>query len=205
MMKRLPQGMLGEGERLFPKLLSSGETGLREMAELISRRTSFTPGDVEGVLRELSAVVGEAVAMGHTVKIDGLGTLRPVLGLVEKEDRKEWSYVDNRLATGRNIRLKTVNFRPDKDLLRSITQRMTLERSGDLAGPLKPATTLEERAAKALLYIAEHGYMRVGDYASLVGLSRSTASLELRLLAGDENSGIMASGAGTGKVYVGRK
>lgn len=57
------------------------------------------------------------MANGDSVKIDKLGQLRPILGLVEKEQRGEWEDSVNRTTTKRNVRLKTVDFRPEVELL----------------------------------------------------------------------------------------
>lgn len=203
-MRRLADGMSGEGERLFPKLLSNGIVDIDGIAEMIERRTSFTHGDVVGVLADIAAVVSEAIADGKTVKIDGLGTFHAVLGLVDKERRGAWKDSADRLTTGRNVKLKTVNFSPEKELIVNIGMKMSLERQGSIVENKKPTSTLEQRTAKARAYIAAHGYMRIADYASLVGLSKSGASLELRTLAADDTSGIMTSGAGPAKVYVAR-
>jgi len=151
-----------------------------------------------------SDIVEGELASGNSVRIDGLGTLRPVLGLVGKELRGEWTDSANRLTTGRNVRLKTVNFRPDSGLLRGIGRDMTLERASNRLGRKRPSTTVEERAAMARQYLSEHGFMRVADYAALTGLARTTAANELRRLAEDETSGITSVGARAGKVYVNR-
>lgn len=203
-MRRLADGMAGEGERLFPKLLSSGVVDIDGIAGLIERRTSFTHGDVAGVLAELADVVGEALTDGKTVKIDGLGSFRAVLGLADLERRGTWTDSADRLTTGRNVKLKTVCFRPEKELVGRMERSMTLERQGSIIENKKPTSTVAQRAAVARDYIAAHGYMRIADYASLVGLSKSVASLELRALADDETSGIKSSGAGPAKVYVAR-
>ena len=64
--------------------------------------------------------------------------------------------------------------------------------------------TREERLARALAFIEEHTVMRVMDYVRLTGLSRTTASLELRELCQDPASGIRSIGQKAGKVYVRR-
>lgn len=204
-MEKFADGMFGEGERLYPKLVGGQMVSSERIAEIIERRTSFTRGDVLGMLSEVAAIVEEQIAEGNSVRIDGLGTLRPVLGLVEKERRGEWTDSANRLTTGRNIKLKSVNFRPDAALLHKAERGMVLERASESMGRNHPTTSIEQRAAMARQYIADHGFMRVADYASLTGLSRSVASIELRKLASDEASGITSSGSRAGKIYVGRE
>jgi len=145
------------------------------------------------------------VAMGKTVKIAGLGTFRAILGLVDEGQRGAWKDSAGRLTTGRNVKLKTVNFRPDRELIANIERSLTLERLGKIIENKKPTSTLAERTAMARAYISEHGFMRIANYASLVGMSKAVASLELRSLAADETSGIAASGTGSAKIYVARR
>lgn len=205
-MKKLAGGMHGQGEKTFPKLMSSGVTGIDAIAETIEYRTSFTRGDVAGLLAELAAVVAENVAKGRTVKIDGLGSFRAVLGLVGKEERGSWTEDGaSRLATGRNVRLKTVNFRPDVELTHQVEQRMELERVKDMSLGNEITSTLEERASAARKFISENGFIRVGDYTRITGLPRSTASVELRRLSEDETSGIVSRGVRAGKIYLSRE
>ena len=205
-MKKLAGGMHGQGEKTFPKLMSSGVTGIDAIAETIEYRTSFTRGDVAGLLAELAAVVAENVAKGRTVKIDGLGSFRAVLGLVGKEERGPWTEDGaSRLATGRNVRLKTVNFRPDVELTHQVEQRMELERVKDMSQGNEITSTLEERASAARKFISENGFIRVGDYTRITGLPRSTASVELRRLSEDETSGIVSRGVRAGKIYLSRE
>jgi len=201
-MEKLADDMLGEGERLYPRLVYRHTVDTERIAEMIQLRTSFTRGDVVGVLSELAAVVGEILSDGNSAKIDGLGVLRPVLGLVEKEQRSPWADSANRLTTERNVRLKTVSFRPDTSLTDSVGSKMSLLRASDRMGRKRPTTTLEERAAQARQYIAQHGYMRVADYAALTALPKPTAAKELRLLAADATSGITTSGRSSAKIYV---
>lgn len=201
-MERLASGMHGEGERLFPRLVNGQVIDTASVAEAIEHRTSFTHGDVVGLLSALAAVVEEAVVSGHSVKIDDLGVFHPVLGLVEKEERGEWTDASKRLTTGRNVRLKTIAFRPDAALVRSAAQSISLERANDRMGRKQPTSTLAERTEAARQYIAEHNFMHIADYAALVGLPHSTAAIELRQIAAEATSGITTSGRGPAKIYV---
>lgn len=203
-MKKLAEGMLGEGERLYPRLIGGETKEIDDIAALIERRTTFTRGELAGILAEFADIVAETVAGGDAVRIEGLGTFRALLGLVDREERGAWTDSADRLTTGRNVRLKTVNFRPDKRLLYHVERDMKLERIGGIEENRKPATTIEERADMARKYLSRHPFMRVADYAALIGRSTYVASKELRRLAAEETSGITSRGTGTGKVYIRR-
>lgn len=203
-MQRLAEGMLGEGERLFPKLVNGEVIDLNDVAEKIESNTSFKRGDVIGVLTEFVEQMRYAIADGKSVRMDGLGLFSPVLGLVEKERRGDWQDASGRTTTGRNVRLKTIKFRPDKQLMRTLQTEMELVKMDDSAvsGASSVASTVEERAEMARKYLSENGYMRVADYVALTHLPYSSAAKELRELALDEQSGISAKGTGAGKLYV---
>lgn len=205
--QKLPEGMHGEGERLFPRLVDGQVIDMKGMAEKIENASSFKCGDVIGVLTEFVYQVKTAMADGNSVRIDGLGTLRPVLGLVEEGRRGEWKDAAGRITAGRNVRLKTINFRPDKRLRSDVGLDMELVKVDDSA--VKEAgrgeMTSEERVDAARRYLAENGYMRVADYVSLTHLAYSTAARELRCLAADGTSGISSQGTGSGRIYVARK
>jgi len=203
-MQRLADGMISEGERLFPKLVNGNVVDLDALAGRMEASAGFTRGDVVGVLVEFVSQLKMVLAGGNSVRIDGLGTFAPVLGLVEKSARRAWKDAAGRTTTGRNVRLKSINFRPDKRLVRDVCGGMTLVKIDDSAvdGARKASSTREERAEKARQLLAEVGFMRVSDYASLTHLAYSTAAKELRGLAEDEASGIRAQGAGAGKLYV---
>ena len=50
--------------------------------------------------------------------------------------------------------------------------------------------------------MAQNGFMHVYDYVKLTGLSYTTASLELRNLADDPESGITSRGQKSAKLYL---
>lgn len=200
--EKLSDRMYGEGDKLFPRLVDGQMIDTDRIADIIEQRTSFTRGDVVGVLAELAAVVEEKITEGNSVKIDGLGTMRPVLGLVEKQRRGDWTDSKSRLTTGHNVKLKAVRFRTDSKLLNKVGSNMSLERTTDRMGRNQPSTTIEERTAAARQYLSEHGFMRVANYAALTGLAHSTAGQELRRLAADSTSGIISTGNGSSKIYI---
>jgi len=203
-MQRFADGMYGEGEKLFPRMVNGQMVGLDEVAEQIERDTSFKRSDVVGVLSEFIYRVRLAMSDGDSVKIDGLGTFHPVLGLVEKGRRGSWTDAAGRVTTERNVRLKSIAFSADKRLVSDVRAGMDFAKADDSAvnGVRKIGSSVEERAAKARAYLASNGYMRVADYAALTGLSYSMAAKELRLLADDATSGITSRGQKAAKLYV---
>lgn len=97
-----------------------------------------------------------------------------------------------------------VSFRPDKGLVRQLDSRCKLEK-GAVSRIRRSKYTEAQRLEKAREFLREHTVMRLGDYYRLVGLSRTTASLELRKWDADPESGIKSKGSYSAKVYVLRK
>lgn len=62
----------------------------------------------------------------------------------------------------------------------------------------------EERLKLALDYLSSHSVMRIQDYVELTGLSRTSATLELKEFRENPESGITFNGRGTTKVYIKR-
>jgi hypothetical protein len=102
------------------------------------------------------------------------------------------------------IVVKGVGYRADCELVENCREKGQLE-SGGVSRLRKPKTTVEERTEKARQYLQDHPMMRVEDYAWLTGLSRTTASMELRRIAEDPASGITYTGSRSQKHYILRR
>ena len=100
-----------------------------------------------------------------------------------------------------SIEVRGVSFKADPDLIRTTRSKCVLS-SGGVSRLKKPTTTLEERTAMAREYLKKHVIMRVKHYADLTGLSKTTASLELRKIAKDPSSGITYQGRRSQKFYI---
>lgn len=58
----------------YPRSVTVGTLTTADVAERLSRMSTVTRGDVYAVLLGLGEVMGEMLAMGNSVKLDGLGT-----------------------------------------------------------------------------------------------------------------------------------
>lgn len=58
----------------YPRSVTVGTLTTADVAERLSRMSTVTRGDVYAVLLGLGEVMGEMLAMGSSVKLDGLGT-----------------------------------------------------------------------------------------------------------------------------------
>ena len=185
------------------RLRSNGTVELEELARDCARGTTFAEGEIKGVVMTLLDGMVMNMTRGFSVHIDGLGTLTPKIGL---RDDAEPEVLDGegRKRNAQSLHVTGVSFRADKALVRRLDSRCKLEK-GSVSRIRKSEYTEEQRLEKARRFLQEHTVMRLGDYYRLVGLSRTTASLELRKWAADPESGITSEGSYSAKVYVLRK
>lgn len=194
-----------DGERvLFPRMRLWGQMDLDEITKNICRASTFTPGDVKGLVQALSEEIARGMAEGRSVKIDGIGVFTPALGLREGFER-ETGKEGERRRNATSICVSRIHFRADKELLQETARHCRLERSAWKFRKSSTRYTPEERLRLAKEHLETRPYITVADYAALTGLLRNAAAKELRRWAEDKSSGIGSSGRGTHKVYVRRK
>lgn len=199
-MREMPD-MQGTGKRtMYPKMISRGTMGPDEIAELISSQSTFSPGEVKGLVAALARTIAYGVASGYTVKIEEIGSFSASLALRKGVESEEAEGGTRRNAA--SVTIGGVNFRPDKALIREARTRAHLERT-TVRRSRRPDLTREERLALALRHIDGNSLLRVADYCSLTGLGRTAAAEELRAFAREGRIG--STGHGTHKVYIRNK
>ena len=91
-MREMPD-MQGTGKRtMYPKMISRGTMGLDEIADLISSQSTFSPGEVKGLVTALARTIAHGVASGYTVKIEEIGSFSASLTLhkgIEPEEAED--------------------------------------------------------------------------------------------------------------------
>ncbi|WP_033147434.1 hypothetical protein [Prevotella sp. P6B1] len=202
--KEMPEGM-GNGKkgRIFPKMQVYTEFDYEKVVELIHTNSpAFSQATIRGVLDTLGVVMKNYLPMGHTMKIDNLGVFSLALEFAdEKAETGTQQNASEPKTKYRHVKVKGVNFKVDKKLIKAINKENSFERIASNPSPRSPYS-LEERQQRALQHIDKHGFITLQEYANLSRLSYSTASRELSRLVADPNSGIKAKGAGSHKVWV---
>lgn len=189
---------------MYPRMILWSQVDLEYLASNINYASSFTPGDIMGLVRSLTQEMAQQMALGHSVKIDGLGVFSPSLGLRQGKE-PETGEEGTRKRNSTSICIDNIDFRADKQLIKETGRRCTLSRS-----KMKPARssqkfTAEQRLKLAQTYLEENPYMQVADYCRLTGLLRNTAAKELKQWAEQPETGIDTRGRASHKVYVKRK
>jgi len=213
-LQELDKEMTDGKKIVFPKMQTYSqhdfETVLKHMHDYAG---SFSEGTMRGVLDTLVETMKRWMPMGHSIKIDGLGTFSLSLGFdtsmpSEREaagDKQQDAegQVDEPKTKYRHICIKGINFKPDPKLLQAMNREADFERAmQDVKVPQKCRYSTAERIEKALAIIDAHGYMTLSDYATATGMCRSAASNDLKRLVASQDSQIVARGSHSHKVWV---
>ena len=190
-----------EEPQVYYRLKTNRNISSKEFVKHISRNDSAVDrGEIEGVLIRIADGLAELLGNGYSVTLDGVGTFKAGLGL--KRDKEMDSFEeDETKRNARSLQLTSINYRADKTLVREANRRCKLERYGESRLRKSPYTK-EQRLQLALEYLDKNSAMRIGDYMKLTGLSRTTATMELKAFRQDPASGITFVGRGSQKVYV---
>ncbi len=188
-------------QKVYYRLKTERNIGADEFIRSLSHTFSgMSEGDIMRVLIATADHLGELLGKGYSVTLKDIGTFKATIGL---EEDKELDTLDGTepKRNARSLRLKGVNYRTDKALIRKAAQHCELEREG-IARIHRSPYNKEKRLNLALEYIGKHGAMKVADYMALTGLSHTSAALELKEFRRDPASGIDFIGRGSAKVYV---
>ncbi len=192
----------GDGKKvLYPKMVIVDRVDSRRLAENVSHGSTFSVGEVEGLIADIASHLATLMSRGCSVKIDGIGLFTPSLSL-RKGVERETTGEGGKKVNAASIEVGGVNFRPVKELLNAINKQCDLERSPLEQQRKSSPYNKEQRLAKALEHLDGHPVLTVREYAAMTGLARTTAALELRSFASTPGSGLAASGSGPKKVYV---
>ena len=192
-----------DGKRiLYPRMQLYGQKDLEYIADKVSYATSFTRGDIKGLVQAITEEIAHSMSEGYSVKIEGLGVFTPSLGLRKDKERESGEEGAPR-RNAASICLRDINFRVDKELLYETAGHCTLQRaqykkcrrSSQMFAP-------EERLERAKEFMKKNTFMSVAEYCRLTGLLKTTAANELKVWAAQPDSGINYRGRGTHKLYV---
>ena len=214
-LQKLPEGMK-EGEKVvYPRMqtysLHDFDTVLKHMHAYAS---NISEGTMRAVLEALAETMKSWMPLGHSIKIDGLGVFSLTLGFdtsmpsekaIANQKGQDDGEKEEPKTKYRHICIKGINFKPDAELLVDMNREATFDKvETDVVVPRKGSLSRDERVAKAKAIIDKNGFMTLSDYVVATGLSRTSASLDLKELVADPTSGIMSRGSHSHKVWIKR-
>lgn len=201
-LKEMPD-IRNTGKRtVYPKVETYSQKTLDDLVKYIRQTgTPYDPGTIKGVVSTLADAAVTWLSNGHTVKIDGLGTFSLSLDFADKKGNE---MKDDRDTMGyRHVVVKSLNFRPDEEIMRKLRRDTELTRTeSGVVQVTKERYTKEERLVRAINHIEQHGFITLTEYANMNGLSRPVASRELKAFTNDPFCLIKAKGVAPHKTWA---
>lgn len=207
--KREINDLNGTGKKVFRyEIRSVGNVTLRNLAyEVHKRYRALGEGEVEGIVSSFLDAIKVALSEGRSVTLDDFGTFSLGIGLKNEDTMVTTSDYDapDSEPNARSIGVKAVHFRASKRLVGDIDSRCRhnlFREPGGTAHLHRTQLTREERIELAVAFINDHNFMRLGDYAALVHISRAMASRDLQDFVHDPAVPITTDGVRSHKIYV---
>ena len=162
----------GEENTLHPRLRLNGKVSTAQLRARIQKHCTLTETDVVAVLDALSRAMGEELAEGKQVHLDGIGYFHPVLTSTEPV-----TAATKRKTT--KIKLKGIKFRADQVLKNEIGAIKVKP-----LGLNEHSQKLSDKEIDRRLtgYFSTHQFLTRESFQVLCGMMRSTAQLHIRLL-----------------------
>ena len=130
-----------DGKRiLYPRMKLYGQVDLETITEKIAYASSFTRGDIIGLMQAITDEIAYQMGQGYSVKIDNLGVFTPALGLRQDRERETGEEGDTNLPEGHTFQggqRTTVPYRsplPPETFHRQIPTLLTSVFSAGTAG-----------------------------------------------------------------------
>lgn len=111
---------------LYPRMIIKGQCSTEELIEDIAHHTTYNTGELRGMIMALKDAMAREMSRGYSVKLDEIGTFTPSLGITEGKEAEQPAGGNRRNA--RSIKIRNINFRADKELIRKTEGHCTLER-----------------------------------------------------------------------------
>ncbi|MBR0046760.1 MAG: hypothetical protein IJP75_07775 [Bacteroidaceae bacterium] len=195
----------GTGKRkVYPKPFHCGRIETDFFMKDVAGKTAFAAGAIEALVNTMTESMDIYLKLGHSVKVEGLGTFNIALGMKNREEAEEVKEQGERYDTN-GVYIKGINFLPDPRWLERLRKTTELNKVGDVKKLHKVKSTREERLQIARNYVDEHVMLRIQDYVYLTGICRTAARDELHSFANDPTSGIRKMGRGNQLVFVKEK
>ncbi len=154
------------------RVANTNRMSFEQVCDLIELSSTPTRADVVGVVRSLSDLLIEKISNGSSVHIEGIGYFSLAITAPSFDDPSK--------INARHIKVRSVEFRPEKKLVEAIARKVQFKR----AISCERSVPLSDRAVKRLL----RDYMQTNDYISAIGFrllmnqTRATAYRRLKEL-----------------------
>ena len=150
--------------RIVNRTKVTGNALLREIADA----SSFTMGDLKGMVSEVTGAMARHLAMGDMVELEGLGYFSVTLKSQATAARRE--------VSSATVRFGHVHLRACGELKKKLSaMRLTRREKSQEKAEMLPA----EKLAMALAFIDKQVFMSRMDYQRITGCNKSMALRDL--------------------------
>lgn len=173
------------------------------MNSMIEENIGIDKGQIIQVITALADKMSRLMADGYSVTLDGIGTFHATIGVREGFEQDTIDGKDTK-RNAQSLEFKGVTFRAEKSMVRRMNIKGDLKPLGEPSRLCKSRYTKEQRLQMAVDYLSnpKHPVMNIQDYADMTGLSRSSASKELKEYRIRQDAQLTTYGSGTSIVYV---
>ena len=189
---------VSEGEEpkpLHARVRSKGTISGKDFMNQVFREEHMPHAMIVGIMQAISTALGDWLADGYTVEIEGLGFFSTSLkctrpAMTKKDIRAE------------SIKMSTVKFRPGVEFKRYVSNKMELERVDKRFFPEKPKAVgdMDVRKQSMLDFLDANVCITRAEYAGLVHVTGRRAISDLQEFV---SSGVIRMrGAGRSVVYI---
>ncbi len=180
----------GEKPLLYPRIVSSGTITTEQLAKEIARSTTFTQGEVKGMIVTLADVLARHLNNGYRVKLGEIGYFSARLSARPVTDKRE--------ITSRSIRIDDVNFKATAAFRRHLNGEVQRAK-GD--GFRRSSTLPVEKKKELLLeWLREKRFISRKTYCALTHTLKTKAWKELNGFV--EEGIIRRTGHGNQLLYI---
>lgn len=198
--KEMPDLQKTGKRKVMAKVVNHYQIDFKTFVENWEKESAFDKGVLVSVLDEFRYQLQHYMALGHSVKVDGLFVSS--IALSNRNGAEELKEEGVRYDTN-GVCIKGVNFLTDAKWLSNMRREIHLEKVGKVKTLRHVTSTEEERLQMARDYMRDHhGMIRVPRYDALTGIGHTNACKELKKFSHMPESGIMSMGRGSSLVYV---
>ena len=164
-----------ESDLLHARIIPGRTIRIDRVTREISECTSFSPGDVKGLLQAFADVLVSYLEDGDEVELEGLGHFS--VSLKCPKITNPWQ------VRAEDISFKSVNFRCSKEITERL-RSMKVERKPGSSKPVK--YTVEERKEKILKYLGKHETVMSSECMGINECTRYLALKDLKELIAEK-------------------
>ena len=181
----------GKTPLLYPRIVNKGTITTDRLANDISTMSSFSPGDIKGLLTAFEERISYYLSEGHHVQLGEFGYFSAGLTARPVADKKE--------IHSQSIFFGKVNFRVSPAFRKRCAGFLERVRPGY---GFRQSTELSsaERYRRLLDFLSTHPFITRIDYSNITGLLKNKALKDLNLLV--EKGYLATMGRGSHKVYL---